>query len=325
MTFKINYMKICGLSLDATNHYNQWVRIDALNGLESSAAAVGLRSVFAARVRLMKSDLALVAKVSGRANYDLGGITDDKVDAKRVCGDEYGVITGNARSFAMDYGLTKLVKQMKDSTANMLYKAKDANCVAMCKGLDTLLRALIVKYPVVAKEYFTVAQLDSAGLKAKVFAKKMGIFNVAFEDVSNAKKEFKTKWMPKMKGHVEFLKGMLGGAITKEFPKYAGTFLGLIKLNKKGKRRQGLFVTMVDAITGKRFTLIARFEPLNYPVIAVPKLGKSNGSGDFAFMKLKAGLWRMKFFVPGYEDQIIIVKIGRKEVVKMKVRMVSVN
>ena len=213
---------------------------------------------------------------------------------------------------------------MKNATSPKLFKAKDENCLAKLNNLDTLLRAVIVAHPVEAIEFFTVAQLDAAALLAVAFGEKLGAYAAAEADVRSAKLSFKTTWFAKMKGHVTFLKNMLGGAITTGFPAYAGSFLELIKLVNVGKRDQGLWPTMVDDVTGMPFANTASFEPTNYPVTAKPKLNKSNGSGDLKLMKLRIGLWRIKFNVPGYMEQIIEVKIDAKDVVKMVVRMRAV-
>ena len=88
-----------------------------------------------------------------------------------------------------------------------------------------------------------------------------------------------------------------------------------------GKRDQGFQPTVVDVNTGLPFANIATIEPTNYPPIRIPKLGKSDGSGDFKTLKLKIGLWRIKVSVPGYIDQFIMVKVTSKEVIKLTVKM----
>ena len=315
-------MKGKGLSLNATTHYNQWVNINGLNILPSSAGAVALRAKFGLRAAKMTSDLVLVRRVAERANADLSGIGVEKKVAKKTCADLYGLITGDALSFGMEAGLGNLETQMKNATSSKLYNLKDGNFLARCENLDTLLRGVIVDYPLEAIEFFTIEELDAAATSAGVFERKVGVYQAGLADVRSAKREFKTTWFKKMKEHVEFMTNMLSGAITASFPVYAGTFRGLIKLNNVGKRNQGLLPTMVDNVTGLPFAKVASFWPLDYPVTKRRKLGKSNGNGDFGLMRLRVGLWRFKFSVPGYEEQIMILKIDKKEVLKIEVRMV---
>jgi hypothetical protein len=313
--------KVKGLSLNATTHYNQWNGINALNIAPDNAAAVALRGAYGLRVALMTSDLVLVGAVAKKANADVSGITSEKTLAKKTCSVAYGEITANALSFAMSMGLADLEMQMSNATENKIYKTKDANYVARCSNIDELLRAVIVANPVRAIAFFTDDELDAAALLAEAFEVTLGVYKAAVADVNAAKLKFRTTWFVTMKGHVKFMKNMLSGAITTAFPAYAKSFMELIKLVNAGKRDQGLLPEILDDATGLPFANIARFTPTNYPVTKKPKIGKSNGSGDLKLMKLRVGLWSIKYSVPGYEDQELIVKIDAKEVVKIVVRM----
>jgi hypothetical protein len=313
--------KTKGLSLNATTHLNQWVGINGLNIDPRSAAAVASRPVYGTRAGVMTADLGLLAPVVARANVDLTGITTVKDGAKLAAAIAYGVITDNCYSFALQYNMTDLQAQMLNSTEPKIYKEKDGNFAGRCTNLNAVLAALIVANPVTAIAYFTTAQLTAAALLVGTYTGKLGLFKVAESDVKSAKKEFSVTWMPKMKAHIKFMTKMLSGAITTGFPAYAGSFMGLLKLDNVGRRDQGFQPTVLDDATGLPFANIARIEPTNYPPIRVPKLGKSDGSGDFKTLKLKIGLWRIKVSVPGYFDQFIMVKVTSKEVIKMIVRM----
>ena len=298
---------MAGLNLNSTTHFNQWIGINALNIKPSSAAAVALRPAFATRAGLLTSDLVLVGVVALRANVDLDGIAAVKDLAKLATADAYGVITSNCVAFAIQYSLVDLQIQMENATASMIFKTKDENFVAKCTLLGTTLAAVITANPVTALEYFTAAQLTAAAATIPTFTGKLGVFQAAQADVRSAKREFSGTWMPRMKAHIVFMTKMLPGAITTGFPGYVGAFELLLKLVNAGKRDQGLKPIVLDGATGNPFALVASFEPTNYPATVKPKLGKSDGSGDFRLMKMKVGLWRIKFSVPGFVTQYIMV------------------
>ena len=312
-----------GLSLNSTTHNNQWIGINALNVDPRSALAVASRPVFGTRAAALTSDLGLLAPIVARANANLSGITSVKDGAKLTCSIAWGVIVDNCYAFALQYNLVDLQAQMLNSTKNKINKVKDAEYAGVCNNLNTQLAALIVANPVTAIAYFTAAQLGSAALLIGAYSSKLGLYASADADKKSAKREFSVTWMPKMKAHITFMTKMLSGSITTNFSAYAGAFTLLLKLDNVGRRDQGFLPTVLDSITGLPFANIATIVPTNYPVLKKPKLGKSNGSGDFKTLNLKIGLWRIRVSVPGYADQFIMVKVTSKEVIKLKVLMVA--
>ena len=103
-------MKKKGLSLDSTNHYDQWVGIDTLNS--KNPTPVALRAVYKNRAAALTNDLGLVAGVAKRANADISGITGEKEDTKKTAAEMWGVITSNAFAFAEEKGMKDLKKSV---------------------------------------------------------------------------------------------------------------------------------------------------------------------------------------------------------------------
>lgn len=314
-------MATTGLSLKATTHYNQWDGINALNIKPSSAAAVASRTVFAARVAAFTNDLGLVSGIATRANVDLKGLGELKVKSKKDGAEALGDLTKNCMAFAIEYGLVDLQATMGNGTASKLKKAKDTNFIARCTTLLTTLAGVITDNPVTAIEYFTTAQITAATGKVGLFSGRLGVYQAAKADIRAAKREFERVWMPKMKAHVVYMTNMLAGSLTTNYPAYVNAFKALLKLVNVGKKDQGVLPTMVDAVTGAVFTLKGRFEPTNYFQLARPKIGKTDANGNCKLMKLKVGVWDIKFSVPGYEDQTITVTVTYKSVTMVTVMM----
>ena len=47
----------------------------------------------------------------------------------------------------------------------------------------------------------------------------------------------------------------------------------------------------------------------------------TNALGVFRLMKLKVGIWKIKFSAPGYQDLTITVRVDAKEVLKPEILM----
>ena len=314
-------MKQKGLSLNYTNHYNQWVGIDALN--TNNPNPVGMRPVYQNRATQLNSDLITVAAVTARANADISGITGEKDASKLKASGMWGVVTGNAFSFAEENGMKDLKKQMLNATESKILKTKDENFVGICTNLNTLLTKVLTDNPSAA-DYYVATELSDATDEVTTFSGYLGTYAGAKADVDGAKKEFKTIWMPKMKTHISVLQGLLGGAIKNKYPAFVISFLKLKKIVNAGKRDQGMVPEMVDSVTKKPFINIATFETVNYIKVKKQKLNKIDSKGLFGLMTMRVGDWTILFKVPGYVDQKIIVSIIAKGVTKMVVEMVAV-
>ena len=310
-----------GLNQGSTNHYDQWVRIDTLN--TKNPGATGLRPVYQNRATQLSNDLVAVAKVTTRANADISGITGAKDAAKLTASQMWGVIAGNAFSFAEDNGLMDLKKQMLNATESKVLKTKDENFAGKCTNLNTVLTKVLADYTSAA-DYFTTSDLSDATDAVTTFSGYLGNYANAKADVDGAKKEFKITWMPTMKTHIAVLQGLLGGAIKNKFPAFVISFLKLKKIVNAGKRDQGTVPVMVDSVTKKPFVNIATFETVNYIKVKKQKLNKSNSTGLLGLMSLRVGDWTILFKVPGYVDQKIIVSVAPGAVTKMVVEMVAI-
>ena len=314
-------MKKKGLNQGSTNHYDQWVRIDTLN--TKNPSPVGMRPVYQNRATQLNSDLITVAAVTARANADISGITGEKDAAKLTASQMWGVITGNAFSFAEENGMKDLKKQMLNATESKIVKTKDENFVGICTNLNTLLAKVLTDNPGAA-DYYVASDLSDATDAVTTFSGYLGTYAGAKVDVDGAKKEFKITWMPTMKTHIAVLQGLLGGAIKNKFPAFVISFLKLKKIVNAGKRDQGTVPVMVDSVTKKPFVNIATFETVNYIKVKKQKLNKSNSTGLLGLMSLRVGDWTILFKVPGYVDQKIIVSVAPGAVTKMVVEMVAI-
>ena len=310
-----------GLSLNCTIHYNKWDKYLVL--FADNTAAVALRTAFNDEVvyfvHTMATDIAAVAE---RANRDLTDMTAEKVLAKKTAADAMGVITSNAFSFAQANNLTSLKGQMKNATASKLNNEKDENLVSRCASLNTQLTAILAAYPLTAVNFFTAAQLTAAMGLVGVFDSKLGIWAVARADVNNAKIEFEFEWMPKMATSLNFMEGMLPGDIKLAYPSFVGSFISLKKLVRAGVKDQGIIVSMSDSVSNELFINTGKMETLNYTADH-QKSGMTNSSGEFSLMKLKVGLWRIKFSSPGYVNQIVSIKVERRKVTKVDIKLVK--
>jgi hypothetical protein len=156
------------------------------------------------------------------------------------------------------------------------------------------------------------------------YESKLGVWAVAETDVNNAKIEFEFTWMPRMAELLVVLEGMLPGAIKTGFPRFVSSFISLKKLVKTGVKDQGIRPTMEDSETGDLFILTGKMETINYAYGLTQKVAMTDASGLFKLMKLKVGIWKIKFSSPGYVDQIIEVTIAAKKVLVIDVKLVAV-
>lgn len=310
-----------GLNLNDTIHYNKWTKYGVL--FNGNVSAVGLRPAFKTQAHLFLDNMLLVLEVSDRANVDLDGITASKTAAKQDASDAIGLITGNVFAFAGVKKLKALKKQMRNSTTAKLSKLKDENFVSACNNINTTVTGLLTDYAD-AVDFFTALQMSDAMLVVEDFDGKLGTWAVAETDVNAAKYEFATKWMPEMADNLEMMEMMLPGTITTTYPKFASSYLGLKKLVKVGVKAQGVQATMEDATTGDLFINDGRMETLNYIYGANPKVEMTNSLGEFKMMKLKVGIWKIKFSAPGYEDQIIDVIVKAKKTTEIDVQLEAV-
>ena len=311
-----------GLSLNCTIHLNKWSKYVVLFG--GNVGAVNLRPVFKTQVTVTyANNMTAIGLVVDRANVDLAGITAAKDLSKLTASDAMAVITSNCFSFAGVNNLTTLKRQMKNSTSAKLLKEKDENFVSRCNNLNTLLTNVLASYTT-ADAFFTADDLTAAMLLVADFDSKMGVWAVAETDVNNAKIEFEFTWMPRMADLLVVLEGMLPGAIKTGFPRFVSSFISLKKLVKVGVKDQGVLVTMEDSLTLAKFILVGRMETLNYNV-ATQKVLMTDASGLFKLMKLKVGIWKIKFSAPGYVDEIIEVTIKAKKVLRLDVKLVAIH
>ena len=311
-----------GLNLNCTNHFNKWDRYVIL--IANNNGAVVLRVPFkdeaVAFVNYMVVD---VEGVANRANFDLSGMTDAKDLDKKNSSVALGDITSNALSFARQNNLTTLIAQMKNATASKLYKEKDENYVARCNNLNTLLTGVLADYPG-AVNYFTATQLATAMGIVEDFDGKLGAWAVAEADVNNAKMEFEMVWIPKMEASLKVMEGLLPGSIRTTFPTFASSFITLRKLIKSGVRDQGVLATMEDSVTGALFINTGMMQTVNYVGTLTQKVGKTDSLGLFKLMRMKVGIWKIKFSAVGYVEQVIVVRVDRRKVVTVSVKMVAV-
>jgi len=312
-----------GLSLICTTHYNKWDKYVVLFG--QNTAAVNLRTVFKNEVVYFVQTMVIdIEAVALRANADLSGITDAKVLAKQVASDALGVITSNAFSFASANNLTALKAQMRNATSSKLNHEKDENFISRCNSINGVLTQVLADYPLTAINFFTALQLSDAMLLVTDFENKLGVWAVAEADVNNAKIEFEFEWMPKMAASLLFLERLLPGAIRTTYPAFASSFISLKKLVRVGVKDQGIHPTMQDSVTGDLFVNTGRMETLNYTGTLNQKVVITDDLGLFKLMKLRIGLWQIKFSAPGYVDQIITVRIERRKVMVFVVRLVKI-
>ncbi len=311
-----------GLSLNCTMHLNKWSKYVVL--FARNTGAVNLRPVFKTQVTVnYTNNMVAIGLVADRANADVSGMTTAKDLAKKLVSDAFGAIDSNVYAFASINSLTTLKQQMKNSTGAKLLKEKDENLVSRCNNLNTLLTDTLANYAT-ADTFFSADDITAAMLLATDFDSKLGVWAVAETDVNNAKLEFEFTWMPRMAELLVVLEGMLPGAIKTGFPRFVTSFISLKKLVRAGVKDQGIMPTMADSVTGDLFILTGKMETLNYAYGVRQKVGMTDANGLFKLMKLKVGIWKIKFSAPGYEDQIIEIKVTAKKVLKPAVSLVKI-
>ena len=312
-----------GLNLNCTIHYNKWDKYVILFANNNAAVLLRLpfKNVVVAFVNYIVTD---VQDTADKANVNLTGITEAKQLAKKAAADAFGEITSNAYAFAISINNTELKRVMKGSTASKLFNTKDENFVSVCNNLNELLTQTIADYPVAAITFFTAAQITAAMVLVGSFDIRLGKWRVANVNKNNAKIKFETDWMPKMEASLVFLESMLPGSITTGFPEFAKDFISLKKLDRTGVKDQGLLPSISDLRTGALFVNTARMETLNYTGTQNQKVMKTNDLGLFKLMKLKLGVWTVKFSAPGYEDQIAVYRITKRKVLKPEIKMAKI-
>ena len=187
--------------------------------------------------------------------------------------------------------------------------------------MNTILAKVLVDYPVDALNYFDGGQLSDAMALVSDFEGKLGFWTVKETDVNNAKIEFELEWMPKVNDSLVYMEGLLPGQITTKFPTFVKGFITLKKLVRAGVKDQGVLATMEDAVTAELFINTGKMETLNYD--GAQKILMTNNLGLFKLMRLKIGVWKIKFSSPGYVDQIITVTVKFRKVVKVEILLVK--
>ena len=311
------------LNLNCTIHYNKWTKYGLL--FTNNPTAVALRPVFKTEaVKFVGYLNNEVLAVNTRANADLTDITTAKVLAKQMASDALGMITSNCLSFAILKNLTILKGQMRNATSAKLMKEKDENFVGRSESLNEVLTGVLTDYPVDALDYFTAAQVTDAMNLVSDFEGKQGAWALADADVNNAKIEFELEWMPKMASSLMYLESLLPGTITSTYPTFASSFISLKKLVRTGVKNQGVWPTMVDSLTGALFVKDGKMETVNYTGTMNQKVVMTDSLGLFKLMKLKIGIWKIRFSAPGYVEQVIEVKIDRRKVLVPSIKLVKV-
>lgn len=309
-----------GLNLNCTIHYNKWNKYVTFFG--DNAAPVGLRAIFKAEANKFTGWMGdEIKKVAERANYDLDGITINKDNEKTLSADALAAVTSNAKSFADFKNLSTLKTQMKNATGPKLVREKDDNFVGKCNSVNTILTQVLADYPVEALDYFTATDLSDAMDLVGDFETQLGLYYVKLTDVNNAKIEFELEWMPKVNTSLEYLEGLLPGALTTTYPTFVKGFITLKKLVRAGVKDQGIYAYMVDSITGKVIIKVGKMETMDYD--GAEKVLYTNNNGDFKLMRLKIGVWEVKYSAPGYDEQVVTTKITRRKVELPKILLVK--
>ena len=268
-----------------TSKLNQYTLLEKL--LKDNPAPVGSNPAFLARRVKFGSSLLDCFNYRDAANASTRGFTIAKKNAKKTSSTSASAISGKGTSYAILKGNTTLQAQMEAWSQSFLFTTKDPDYAGVIQNINDTLFPFIASDPIVSADFFTALQLTSMLNDKDAFVTKLNLYKAALDNINLAKRDFQLLQVPIMKEHITFLEGFLTD-LSFTYPDFVSAFKIIVaKLDAVGKRNQGITATMYYLLSGIVIALVGTFEITNYPIVKIPKKGKTNAMGVIPLIKLK--------------------------------------
>jgi hypothetical protein len=315
-----------GLNDVSAAYYKQWTAIDTLLNATTSEAAIDSIDALVDGLAAWEPVYSGATGFNEKANQSPDGITNDKNGAKLNAATSGSVQASQGISYCIIKGNLPLIKaKLKGYSLGKLKKLNDDQLAPAIKIINDTLNPYILSDPIVSAKYFTAPSLLAMMGLRTVYSGKLGGFAAAMGIINGGKKDIVVIQKPLMDEQIEFWKGFFPALRAGGFNDFVNAFEAIIKKYEAiGKRNQGWEGAMYDASTGELIGLGGLAALTNYPVVKVAKISKTNSMSAFSRMRLKIGIWKIKYSCPGYITQYGTITVTTRNITFSDVMMVPV-
>ncbi|MEI6815531.1 MAG: hypothetical protein WCL14_02885 [Bacteroidota bacterium] len=315
-----------GLNDVSMAYFKQWTAINTLFGATSSVGAIGSLPALADGIIAWNTVYGSAVGFNNKANQSTAGITADKNAAKVTSAGSGSEQAGKGISYCIVKGNLTLVKaKLKVYTLSRLKNLNDDQLAPTIKIINDTLTPYILSDAIVSAKYFTTASLLVMTNDKTAYVGKLGSYAAAFGIIAGAKKDLVIIQKPLMDTQIEFWKGFFPALRTGGFNDFVNAFEAIIKKYELiGKRNQGWEGEMRDSVTDELIGVGGLGALTNYPVVKVAKISKTNSMSEFDRMRLKVGIWKIKYTCAGYFPQYSTITVTKRNITYTIVKMVAI-
>ncbi len=316
-----------GLNDVSLAYYKQWTAINTLFGATSSVGAIGSLPALADGILAWTPVYAGAVGFNNKANQSTDGITADKNTAKVTSATSGSEQAGKGVSYCIIKGNLSLVKaQLKGYTLGKLKRLNDDQLAPVVKIINDTLSPYVLSDAIISAKYFTAATLLAMTNDKTAYVGKLGNYAAAFGIIAGAKKDLVIIQKPLVDVQIEFWKGFFPALRKLGFNDFVNAFEAIIKKYELiGKRNQGWEGEMRDSVTDELIGLGGLAAITNYPVVKKAKISKTNSMSIFTRMRLKVGIWKIKYTCSGYLPQYGTIKVTKRNITYTIVKMVPIS
>ncbi|MEI6817299.1 MAG: hypothetical protein WCL14_11865 [Bacteroidota bacterium] len=319
-------MATAGLNDISLAYFKQWTAINTLFGATSSVGAIGSLPALADGILAWTPVYGGAVGFNNKANQSTAGITTDKNTVKVTSATSGSEQAGKGVSYCIAKGNLALVKaKMQGYTLAKLKKMNDDQLAPSIKIINDTLSPYITSDAVISAKYFTAASLLVMTNDKTAYLGKLGTYAAAFGIINGAKKDLVIIQKPLMDTQIEFWEGFFPALRAGGFNDFVNAFEAIIKKYELiGKRNQGWEGEMRDSVTDELIGVGGLAALTNYPVVKVAKISKTNSMSEFGRMRLKVGIWKIKYTCAGYFPQYSTIKVTKRNITYTIVKMVAI-
>ncbi|MEI6817413.1 MAG: hypothetical protein WCL14_12445, partial [Bacteroidota bacterium] len=305
-----------GLNDTSTAYFKQWTGINTLLTATGSAGAIASLPALADGITAWTPIYAGAVGFNNKANQSTEGITDDKNGAKITAATSGSEQAGKGISYCVTKGNLALVKaQMKQYTLAKLKKMNDDQLAPSVKIINDTLSPFVLSDALVSAKYFTAPSLLAMMTDRTAYNGKLGNYATAYGIIAGAKKDLVVIQKPLVDAQIEFWKGFFPALRKLGFNDFVNAYEAIIKKYEViGRRNQGFDGEMRDSVTDELIGLGGLAAITNYPPVKKAKVSKTNSMSVYGRMKLKIGIWKIKYTCPGYLPQFGIMKVTTRNI-----------
>ena len=315
-----------GLNDVSAAYFKQWTGINALFGAASSVGAIGSLPALADGITAWTPVYAGAVGFNNKANQSTGGITADKNTAKVTSATSGSEQAGKGVSYCIAKGNLPLVKaQMKGYTLGKLKKLNDDQLAPVVRIINDTLSPYVLSDAVVSPKYFTATTLLAMMTDKTAYVGTLGNYAAAFGIIAGAKKDLVIIQKPLVDVQIEFWKGFFPALRKLGFNDFVNAYEAIIKKYELiGKRNQGWDGEMRDSVTDELIGLGGLATITNYPVVKKAKVSKTTSMSVYIRMRLKVGIWKIKYTCAGYLPQYGTITVTKRNITYSIVKMVPI-